>query len=157
MTPTQEIILKALIPFHLEQKKNDPHGEYFNPVTGGIFSGDLAPFCGLTWEEIEAEGIELEKTGHLKLLVRKEGFEQHGLQATDFGEAWYKGYLTSQEETAEIEATNEANAEAARLAEIATIETTLDSTFSNWDSATSAEKDEVVKLMIKKDQLTRGK
>lgn len=142
MNQNQIEILIELVKLHQIQEVGGP---YFDPVTGGVFSGDLAPFVGLDWQTIETEAIELEKNGYLKLLVRKEDFDQHGLQATNQGVMWYKQYLADQQ--AAIAAAS-AQAQAQAQANQTTVNATLDAltlALSDW---ANIDKDKVLKDLV---------
>lgn len=151
MTPNQIKILVELVKLHKTQEIGGP---YFDPLTGGVFSGDLAPFVGLGWITIEQEAKQLEIDGYLKLLNRQEGNAEKGLQATSLALTWYDGYL------AQI-AAQQAIANAAEQATLQAIETEklqlrtlLQTAHSNWSSLTNAEKIEAIKNVARFISLT---
>lgn len=83
MTPIQEKILYLLRDIHNQQKSDS---SYFDPVKGGTNSDNFYTID--KYDVIEAEAVQLEKQGYVKILDR--GNVTKGIQLTTLGEEFVR-------------------------------------------------------------------
>lgn len=105
MTPELILFLKKLVEI---RKAQTADSQYFAPKTGGTYSSKLAGMTGLTWQEVESYGADLEAQGYAKVLTRdsKESFK--GIQVTDDGVLFVEGVELAEKQSADLKAASDA-------------------------------------------------
>lgn len=130
LTVDQEAVLRKVVQIELKQKEGS---DYFNAVTGGVYSNRIAEKTNLTPVYTETLGDELETLGFVKMLVRDSKVVYRGIQATSAGTAEISTIDTAR---AVVRAEVVAQAQAKRDSDIAAFKARFLSTgFTNedWD------------------------
>lgn len=130
LTLFQETVLRKVVKIHQAQK---PGSDYFDSVTGGIYSNKLAVYIGLTMVEVEITGDELEVLGFVKMLVRDSKIASKGIQATSAGIAEIAGIDSAK---ATIRAQAAATAQVEYDLKIEALKTKLGLTDDEWSLLT---------------------